>query len=63
MERIVKPIIGNYYGAVEIYAKDNKYYLTLKDYDGLYGVEISKELAIAIKEYFKTDRKIEELTL
>lgn len=63
MDRIVKHIISNYYGAVEIYAKDNKYYLTLEDYNGLYGVEISNELAMAIKEYFKIDRKIEELTL
>lgn len=63
MERIVNPIIGNYYGAVEVYAKDNKYYLTLGDWDVHYGVEISQDLAMAIKEYFKTDRKIEKIVL
>lgn len=63
MEGIVNPIIGNYYGAVEVYAKENKYYLTLGNYDGDYGVEISKDLAMAIKEYFKRDRKIEKLVL
>lgn len=63
MERIVNHIIGNYYDAVEVYVKDNKYYLTLGDYDGDYGVEISKDLAMAIKEYFKIDRKIEKIVL
>ena len=63
MEQIVKPIISNYYGSVEVYAENNKYYLTLGDWDAHYGVEISRDLAMAIKEYFKTDRKIEELDL
>lgn len=63
MERIVNPIISNYYGSVEVYIKDNKYYLTLGDYNGDYGVEISKDLAMAIKEYFKIDRKIEKIVL
>ena len=28
MEQIVKPILNNYYGAVEVYLRDGKYYLT-----------------------------------
>lgn len=63
MERIVNPFISNYYGSVEVYTKDNKYYLTLEDYDGVYGVEISEDLAMAIQEYFKVDRKVEKLDL
>lgn len=63
MEMIVNTIIYNYYSAVEVYTKDNKYYLTLGDWDVHYGVEISKDLAMEIKEYFKTDRKIEKIIL
>lgn len=59
MKRVVNSIISNYYGSVKVYVKDNKYYLTLEDY----GVEMSKDLAVAIKEYFKTDRKIEKIVL
>lgn len=64
MERIVKPIITNYYGSVEVYTNGTEYYLTLEDYDGYYGVEISEELAMSLKEYFETaNRKIEKIDL
>ncbi len=37
--------LTNYYGEVEIVEKDGKYYLTLENYDTLYGVEIPEVLA------------------
>ena len=61
MEQIVKPILNNYYGAVEVYLRDGKYYLTLEDWSVRYGVEISKELALSIMEYFKVHREVEKL--
>ena len=62
MKRIVKPIIGNYYGCVEVYLKeDGHYYLTLGNYDGDYGVMISEKLAMAIKEEFENEKEIVEI--
>ena len=45
MKVIVETGLTNYYGEVEIVEKDGKYYLTLENYDTLYGVEISAILA------------------
>ena len=45
--------LSNYYGEVEIVEKDGKYYLTLENYDTLYGVEISAILANMMLIEFK----------
>ena len=63
MKLFVDNIIGNYYGGLAIYTKDSKYYLTLGNYDGDYGVEISEDLANSIKDYFDIDREIIKIDL
>lgn len=45
MKTIVETGLSNYYGEVDIVEKDGKYYLTLENYNTLYGVEISELLA------------------
>ena len=59
MKQIVNTGLANYYGMVEVYWDDydDKYYLTLENYDHSNGVEISESLAMAIKEEFSVEKE------
>lgn len=57
MELIVTNIIANYHGVVEVYKEDDKYYLTIGNYDTDYAVEISEETAMVLKEEFKEEKE------
>ena len=65
MEQIINTGLANYYGVVEVYYDDydDKYYLTLENYDHANGVEISEALAIAIKEEFKEEKELISLCI
>lgn len=49
--------LSNYYGSVDVYKKGDKYYLSLDGYSGLYGKEISEELALLIQKEFKEEKE------
>ena len=58
----VRTGLSNYYGDVNLEAIEGKYYLTLEDYTGEYGVEVSEEFALAMqKEFENKERKMVEL--
>lgn len=57
MKTIVETGLSNYYGEVEVVEKDGKYYLTLENYNTLYGVEISAILANMMIIEFKEDKE------
>lgn len=65
MKQIVNTGLANYYGMVEVYWDDydNKYYLTLENYDHSNGVEISESLAMAIKEEFSVEKELIGLSI
>lgn len=65
MKQIVNTGLSNYYGMVEVYWDDydNKYYLTLENYDHSNGVEISESLAMAIKEEFSVEKELIGLSI
>lgn len=65
MEQITNTGLANYYGVVEVYYDDydDKYYLTLENYDHTNGVEISKNLAMALREEFKEEKEIMGLSI
>ena len=51
--------LANYYGYVELQKIEDKYFLTLENYDGDYGVEVSEEFALAMqKEFENKERKV-----
>lgn len=49
--------LGNYYGSVKLCCENEKYYLCLENYDGKYGIEVSKKLANVISEEFKEKKE------
>ena len=65
MEQIINTGLANYYGVVEVYYDDydNKYYLTLENYDHSNGVEISESLAMALREEFKEEKELIGLSI
>ena len=65
MEQIINTGLANYYGVVEVYYDDydNKYYLTLENYDHSNGVEISESLAMTLREEFKEEKELIGLSI
>ena len=65
MKQIINTGLANYYGVAEVYYDDydNKYYLTLENYDHSNGVEISESLAMALREEFKEEKELIGLSI
>lgn len=47
--------LGNYYGSVGFSSKGGKFYMTLEDWDGDRGLEISEAFFMAAQKEFQVD--------
>lgn len=54
-EAFQSTFIENYYGVLEIFKKDGKFFYSLDDYSSTAEVEISEELYNLLKEQFKKE--------
>jgi hypothetical protein len=48
--------VGNYYGTVDVFKKEEKFYIGIDSYDITRGVEISKTLADLLMEELPEDQ-------